>query len=135
MTMRGLLRRWVGAVPGLLGLAAVAAALLAAPPAQAAEAAPVKRALAATAAAADTDDDGLARVIVKYRSGSTLAVDAAGAPRHAARLGRQLGLDMEDRHVLGSRTQSLRARGIGSAALAAKLAARADVEWAVPVRR
>ena len=114
---------------------AAAASLLALPAAQAAEAAPVKRALALAQVAADTDDEGLARVIVKYRSGSTLAVDGAGTPRHARRLGRQLGLDMEDRHVLGARTQSLRARGIGSAALAAKLAARADVEWAVPVRR
>ena len=113
--MRGLPRAWWA------GLLLVALAGLAVPQAR--------------AAAADTDDDGLARVIVKYRSGSTLAVESAGAPRHAARLGRQLGLDMEDRHVLGSRTQSLRARGIGSAALAARLAARADVEWAVPVRR
>ncbi|MDO8377104.1 MAG: S8 family peptidase [Aquabacterium sp.] len=85
-------------------------------------------------AAAGEDPDN-ARVIVKYRNGSALARDAAGAPRHAARLGRQMTLALEDGHVLGRRTQSLRARGLTSTALAARLAANPEVEWAVPVRR
>ena len=129
MAVRGMRmwRRMLGTALPVVGL------VLAAGAATAAEKT-IQR-LAAKPAASDLDDDGLARVIVKYRAGSTLAADAEGAPRHAQRLGRQLGLAMEDRHVLGQRTQSLRARGIGSAALAAKLAARADVEWAVPVRR
>ena len=87
------------------------------------------------AAGTDTDDEGMARVIVRYREGSTLAQDGGRQPQHAARLARQLGLALQDGHALGARTQSLRASGIGSAALAARLAARSDVEWAVPVRR
>jgi serine protease len=121
-------RRMVAVLLPALGL------LLAAGAAPAAEKT-IQRLAAKPAAASDLDDDGLARVIVKYKAGSTLAAEGDGTPRHAQRLGRQLGLAMEDRHVLGQRTQSLRARGIGSVALAAKLAARADVEWAVPVRR
>lgn len=99
--------------------------------ATAAEARGLRR-LAVAAAAEDPDN---ARVIVKYRNGSVLARDAAGAPRHAARLGRQMTLALEDGHVLGRRTQSLRARGLSSSALAARLAANPEVEWAVPVRR
>lgn len=85
--------------------------------------------------AAGAEDPDNARVIVKYRNGSVLARDAAGTPRHAARLGRQMTLALEDGHVLGRRTQSLRARGLSSSALAARLAANPEVEWAVPVRR
>lgn len=90
------------------------------------------RRLLATAGVEDPDN---ARVIVKYRSGSALARDADGAPRHAHRLGRQMALALEDGHVLGRRTQSLRARGLSSTALAARLATHAEVEWAVPVQR
>lgn len=86
-------------------------------------------------AQAPLEDPVNARVIVKYRSGSTLAVAAAGQPRHAARLGRQLTLAMQDGHVLGQRTQSLRATGLSSSQLAARLAALPEVEWAEPVRR
>lgn len=81
------------------------------------------------------EDPDNARVIVKYRNGSALARDAAGAPRHAARLGRQMTLALVDGHVLGRRTQSLRARGLSSTALAARLVANPEVEWAVPVGR
>lgn len=87
------------------------------------------------AARAAAEDPDTARVIVKYRSGSALAVAAAGQPRHAARLGRQLTLSMQDGHVLGQRTQSLRASGLSSSQLATRLAALPEVEWAVPVRR
>ncbi len=90
---------------------------------------------AAVSAQAMVDDDGQARVIVKYRQGSALAADAAGTPRHAARLGKQMALLLQDGPVLGRRTQGLRARGIGAAALATRLAANPDVEWAEPVRR
>jgi serine protease len=82
-------------------------------------------------AAADVDDDGNARVIVKYRAGSSLAQRRQGAQH----LGRQLQLSLQDGHVLGARIQSLRGRGIGAQALAARLAADPDVEWAQPVRR
>ncbi len=84
---------------------------------------------------AAVEDPDNARVIVKYRGGSALAVAAAGRPQHAARLGRQLTLAMQDGHVLGRRTQSLRASGLSSGQLAARLAALSDVEWVVPVRR
>lgn len=103
--------------------------------AQAAEAGGPRRAPASAATAAVVADANEARVIVKYRSGSALALDAAGRPQHAGRLGRQLALPLEDRHVLGRRTQSLRGRGLSSAALAARLAALPEVEWAVPVGR
>ena len=89
----------------------------------------------ANALAAQTEDPDNARVIVKYRAGSALDHDAAGAPRHAARLGKQLALALRDGHVLGRRTQSLHASGLSSSQLATRLAARADVEWAVPARR
>ena len=84
---------------------------------------------------AAVEDPDNARVIVKYRGGSPLAVAAAGRPQHAARLGRQLTLAMQDGHVLGQRTQSLRASGLSSGQLAARLAALPEVEWAVPARR
>lgn len=110
--------------------------LLAAAAAQAAEKMP-QRVLRATAAdaAPGLDDDGNARVIVKYRSGSRLATELATTRRGADRLGGRLQLALQDGHVLGPRSQSLRARGISPQALAARLAADADVEWAQPVRR
>ncbi len=81
------------------------------------------------------DDTANARVIVKYRSGSTLMrVAAAGAalrPLHAQTMGARLGLALKDGRVLGDRTQSLRAPGIASADLVQRLAAQPDVEWAV----
>lgn len=83
-----------------------------------------------------------ARVIVKYREGSALVrpppASASLPPafaRHADTMGRRLGLLMTDGHDLGPRMQSLHARGIGAEALAARLAAQPDVEWAEPVRR
>ena len=90
---------------------------------------------ALAAAVADDEDPNNARVIVKYREGSGLAREGAGAPRHAVRLGRQLALTIRDGHVLGGRTQSLKAAGLSSADLAARLATLSDVEWAVPARR
>lgn len=95
----------------------------------------------ATAATAATAD-GVARVIVKYRSGSALmrntiaSVGRGGAvtaarPLQAQALGQRLGLALTDGRVLGERTQALRGRGLSSAQLAERLSAQADVEWAV----
>lgn len=84
-------------------------------------------------------DTANARVIVKYRDGSSLmsiqSARSSAQPLHADTMGKRLGMVLTDGHVLGARTQSLRARGIGSAALAARLAAQPDVEWAVPAYR
>jgi serine protease len=88
--------------------------------------------------AAGTADAGSARVIVKYRADSALvqAQAAAGAlPQHGDTMGKRLGLVLADGRVLGPRTQSLRARGIASQALASRLARQPDVEWAVPAYR
>ncbi len=117
-----------GLVAALVGL--LAGLVLASGSALAAEKT-IQRVSVSAAAAADVDDDGFARVIVKYRPGSLLAHSRQGAQR----LGKQLQLPLQDGHVLGKRSQSLRARGIGAQALAARLAADPDVEWAVPVRR
>ncbi len=113
--------------------------------AQAAERGPlsVRRALPVV------EDASAARVIVKYRSDSTLmralavpagtgatGTAAAGArPQHAQALSQRLGLPLTDGLVLGARTQALRGVGLSSSQLAARLAAQADVEWAVPDER
>ena len=125
MVFRGL--RWLGLLPALW-VTALAGYLPVAAQAQAG------LRLAANAAAPAEDPDN-ARVIVKYRTGSSLARDAAGRPRHAARLGRQLALTMQDGHVLGQRTQGLRARGLTSSALATRLALNPEVEWVVVDRQ
>ena len=124
---------WIGRFGLWPALLASALAAWTGPAASAAaEAGPRPR---TTALAAQAEDPDNARVIVKYRAGSALDRDAAGAPRHATRLGKQLALALRDGHVLGRRTQSLHASGLSSSQLAARLAARADVEWAVPVGR
>ncbi len=69
------------------------------------------------------EDPNEARVIVKYRSGSTLmqALSANGStaaralPLHAATMGQRLGLPMQDGRVLDAQTQSLRGQEIGRA--------------------
>ena len=86
------------------------------------------------------EDLSNARVIVQYRSGSALMRSAspkapAVRPQHAATLGRRLSLPLADGRVLGGRMQALRGVGLSSTQLAARLAAQADVEWAVPDRR
>jgi serine protease len=135
MVDAGMQERWRGlAGRGLLAVLAslvpVLCLLLAAGAAQAAEKT-IQRLASPPADAAQADDDGTARVIVKYRQGSNLALGRRGARQ----LGKQLQLVLEDGHVLGARSQSLRGRGIGAQALAARLAADPDVEWAQPVRR
>jgi serine protease len=56
---------------------------------------------------------------------------ATTGPQVAQALGLRLGLALRDGRALGPRMQVLKAGGLGSAALAARLAAEADVEWAV----
>jgi serine protease len=76
------------------------------------------------------------RVIVRYKAGSPLlkahaaAAGVATAPRLAQALASRHGLSLTDGRMLAERTQLIRGHGIGSAALAAKLAADEDVEWA-----
>jgi serine protease len=79
----------------------------------------------------------VARVIVKYRSGSGLmqSLSAGGAarvqPLHAATLSGRLGLALSDGRVLGERTQALHGDGVSTADLVRRLRAQSDVEWAV----
>jgi serine protease len=87
----------------------------------------------------------VARVIVKYRSDSTLrrALSATNSsatgegslpqPLHARTLSNRLALELQDGRVLGRHMQALRGVGIGldSAALAAQLRTLPEVEWAV----
>ncbi|WP_284618703.1 S8 family peptidase [Aquabacterium humicola] len=111
----------------------------------AAEHNPARRAPgAAEQAAADARADALEgpRVIVKLRPAST-AMRALGAaprrppgPQAAATLSLRTGLALTDGRVIDARMQALRgAPGLSSAALAARLAADPDVEYAVPDRR
>ena len=88
-------------------------------------------------AAADFEDPNNARVIVKYRDGSTLArlAVSAGRAQHAGRLGARLGLPMVDGRPLGPHSQGLRAQGLSSRQLLARLAAQPDVEWAAVDQR
>ena len=83
-----------------------------------------------------------ARVIVKLRSDATLlrmhahsAAARTTGPQVAAALGKRLGLALSDGRGLGPRQQVLRAQGMDSAALARRLAADPDVEWAVADQR
>ena len=82
------------------------------------------------------DTDG-ARVIVRYRAGTALALagTAAGRAQHAARLASRLALPLTDGRVLGQHTQGLHGRGLSSRQLVARLQAQPDVEWAVVDRR
>ena len=92
--------------------------------------------VAATAQALDEDPNN-ARVIVKYRVGSALALAAARAGRaqQAGKMGQRLGLPLVDGRPLGMHVQGLRGRGLSSRQLAARLQAQPDVEWAVVDQR
>ena len=89
------------------------------------------------AAFAVVEDPNNARVIVKFRTGSALARAgaAAGRAQHAGPLGGRLSLPLADGRPLGPHSQALRGKGLSSAQLAARLAAQADVEWAVVDQR
>jgi len=121
------LNRTVRAV-GSLGIAASLA--LAAVLAHGAERGPTRK--PAAAAAAETE----ARVIVKYKTDSTLmralaARATAVGPQHAQALSARLGMALRDGRELGPRSQLVLASGVSSASLAATLAAQSDVEYAV----
>ncbi|MBS0448873.1 MAG: S8 family serine peptidase [Proteobacteria bacterium] len=90
------------------------------------------------ASSAPAEDPNGARVIVKYKALGSLmkALAASGrtrGPQAAATLGQRSGLSLSDGHIIGPRTQVIRGdRSLTSAALAARLGADADVEYAVP---
>ncbi len=125
------LNRTVRAV-GSLGV--VACLALGTMLAHGAERAPARKGAASTPApAAETE----ARVIVKFRSDSTLMralaarPESGPGPQQAQALSARLGMVLRDGRELGARSQLVFASGMSSAALAARLAAQADVEYAV----
>ncbi len=112
---------------GIAATAAVAAVTIAT------EYAPVHRSPTHLAESADN-----ARVIVKFRarasilSASNASTSSAGAAtglQKAGALGARLGLALTDGRTLSERTQVLKASGMTSTALAARLGADSDVEW------
>ncbi|MFG6463802.1 S8 family serine peptidase [Roseateles sp. DXS20W] len=93
--------------------------------------------LPAHAAAADADG---ARVIVKFKALGPLmrAARERGdrGPQHAATLAGRQGLTLRDGRMIDARSQVVwGGKGMTSAALAARLAKDADVEYAVPDER
>jgi serine protease len=74
-----------------------------------------------------------ARVIVQYRADASFLQPAA--PQHANVMGPRLGLALQDGRPLGARGQVLQGSGLDGEALAQRLAAQPDVEWAVVDRR
>lgn len=89
---------------------------------------------------APTEDPGGARVIVKFKALGTLMrtlhanAYAGKGPHHAAILSQRMGLDnLVDGRIVDSQTQVVRGdKSMSSAALAARLAADPEVEFAVP---
>lgn len=126
--MKPILRRRPSWAVWLFALASVCAT--SAWPAAGAERGPLRTPPAA--APAETE----ARVIVKYKADSALmralSVTSASSvgPLHAGELGTRLGLSLTDGRAIGERTQVVRGTGLGSAELAAQLAAQPDVEFA-----
>ena len=113
---------------GIAATAAVAAATIAT------EYAPVHKAPLHRAESADS-----ARVIVKFKPRATIlsasnasagSASAPAGPQKAGALGARLGLALSDGRILGERTQVMKASGMTSTALAARMAADSDVEWA-----
>ncbi|MCL2657151.1 MAG: S8 family peptidase [Betaproteobacteria bacterium] len=76
--------------------------------------------------------DPPARVIVKYRTGSTLLANTPDKRAHA--LGARVQSDISSIRELRPRVQLVQARGLSAEALAERLAAQTDVEYAVPDR-
>ena len=121
----------------LLSLALFALGATAALPTGGPERGPLRRvepAPAVAPAAADTE----ARVIVKYKADSTLmralsatTGAAAAPPQHAQALSARLGLALTDGRPIGAQAQALRGSGMSSRALADRLAAQPDVDYAV----
>ena len=123
LTVKRLLRSWAASLLVLVTVLAPTVAVL-----------PGLEPSQAVAAGLPTaSDDSTARVIVRYRQDSALmrSQDSDTRPRHAATLARRLGLGLQDGRAMAPRMQALRGRGLSSEALAARLAAQPDVEWAV----
>jgi serine protease len=105
--------------------------VLASAPARSAERQPAFRGIPAA-------DATRARVIVKFRADGALAreaiasagAEAMRAPRQAARLSMRLGLALADGIVVAPRVQVIKAQGMTSADLAARLARDPDIEYA-----
>ena len=112
-------------------LALVCACATAALPGASTERSPMRRALPATLVETE------ARVIVKFRVDSSLmralsASSTGAAPsQHAQALSSRLGLALTDGRSIGARAQVVKARGMSSQALADRLSAERDVEYAV----
>ncbi|MEK8051518.1 S8 family serine peptidase [Ideonella sp. DXS22W] len=116
---------WLGLLPALV----LAVGLPWSAPAQADSGHPAAARLGRSAAPAEAAGD--ARVIVQYKRGAALLAASPRQPQHAAALGTRLALTLSNGRVLGERMQALRGKGLSSSALAARLAAQPDVEWAV----
>jgi serine protease len=80
-----------------------------------------------------------ARVIVKLKERANALALSTATPsdrvRAAGTFGMRLNLALDDGRALGPRTQVLKAHGISSRELAARLAKDPEVEWAVPSYR
>jgi serine protease len=119
----------------LAWLAAAACVMGVAGPAGAAERAPVRH----QPAAAQRSE--AARVIVQFRSDAPVLRAQAQStgtpvgPRAAEAMGQRLHLALVDGRAIGPRMQVLKASGIGAQALAARLSADSQVEWAVVDQR
>ena len=94
----------------------------------------------AQAGKSTTGGASTARVIVKYKADSTLlrkqiAVAGERQAAQAQALGARVGLPLRAGNGISERSQVVFATGMTSEALAARLAAQEDVEYAVPDRR
>lgn len=121
--------------PLLTLLAAIAVSALGPAPAQAA----AERGPLRSAASAPDEDPNGARVIVKFKAqgGLMQALSAstprAQGPQAASLLAQRFGLTLRDGRVVDARSQVVFGdRSLSSAALAARLGADPDVEYAVP---
>ena len=125
--MKTILRRAVARMACVLALACVAGN--AALPTLEVERGPLRRSVPVT-----TETE--ARVIVKYKADAPLmhassAASGAALPQHAQALATRLGLSLSDGRTIGARAQLVKGRGMSSRDLADRLAAQADVEYAV----
>ena len=80
------------------------------------------------------------RVIVKFKADAPVLQQKAATPGIALRaraddLGRRVGVALRPGAALADATQVLMADGVDSASLAARVAAQADVEYAIPDQR
>lgn len=125
---------WRRQLPALLGTAILVGAWGPGPASAALERGPARSGRLPAAPVTATSE---ARVIVKFRS-SSKALLAAGRSadrvvlQQAGSLGSRHALALLDGPMAGPRLQVIRARGLSSAALAARLATDAEVEYAVP---